>query len=99
MKLCCFFTDSFYLARLKKSLSDTGIFIANKRIDHVSKSVTWNEHQPLYVIFSIDTTTKQALLKVRQLFLAVIKILAKVFPLSHSRLIHVTSIALLAQCG
>jgi hypothetical protein len=99
MKLCYFFTDSFYLARLKKSLSDTGIFIATKRIDQVSKSVTWNEHQPLHLIFSIDTTTKQALLEVRQLFLTVIKILVKVFPLSHSRLLQVTCIALLAQCG
>ena len=80
MKLCCFFTDSFYLARLKKSLSDTGIFIATKRIDQVSKSVKWNEHQPLHVIFSIDATTKQALLEVRQLFLIVIIMEAYVLP-------------------
>jgi hypothetical protein len=68
MKLFCFFTGSFYLARLKKSLSETSIFIATKRIDQVSKSANWNEHHPLHVIFSIDTATKLALLEVKATF-------------------------------
>jgi len=92
MKLCCFFTDSFYLARLKKSLSDTGIFIATKRIDQVSKSVNWKEHQPLHVIFSIDTTTKEALLEVRQLFSAVIIMEAYVLPHIIDRLLTALSV-------
>jgi hypothetical protein len=92
MKLFCFFTDSLYLARLKKSLSDTGIFIATKRIDQVSKSVSWNEHQPLHVIFSIDTTTKQALLSVRQLFLTVIIMEAYVLPHIIDRLLTTLSV-------
>jgi hypothetical protein len=94
MKLCCFFTDSFYLARLKKSLSDTGIFIATNRIDQVSKSLNWNEHQPLHVIFSIDTTTQQALLEVRQLFLTVITMEAYMLPHIIARILTALSVQL-----
>jgi hypothetical protein len=50
---------------MKKSLSETGVFIGTELIEQASSSVYWNQHKALYVIVSSDNSTKAALLQVK----------------------------------
>jgi hypothetical protein len=49
---------------MKKSLSGIGVFITDKLMEKLSSSMYWNQHRPLYVIFSSHIATKYALLQV-----------------------------------